>query len=228
MKFKLTSPFGELSEVRDNRPHSGIDLGMETGTELRSVGDGVIERVIEDGEKIGNGVYIRLEDGTQAIYGHLSEITVKEGQSVNFMDTIGFSGNTGNSTGPHLHFALKSPDGEYVDPTPFADGISAISGHIENSNTNFFLEKFNQFSDWVIGKETELVLKPFANFIQEVTTDIWMWFVANLPDIMGYGTIAAGVLMIFSSMVGKGGMIKTLAWWFGALILAICILGGMK
>lgn len=229
MKFRLTGEFMEEVAARDFRPHSGIDLAMEIGTELRSIGNGVVESVIKNGEKIGNGIIVRLEDGTAAIYGHLSEITVEEGQTVSFMDTIGFSGNTGNSTGPHLHFSLQSPNGEFIDPTPFAEGLSAITGNIDGSSSGisgFFLEKFNNFSDWVIGKEMELIVKPFANFMQELTTNIWTWFVMNLPDIMGYATVGAGIIIIISSMVGKGGMIKTLAVYFAIMILAICILGG--
>nr|WP_274362787.1 MULTISPECIES: M23 family metallopeptidase [unclassified Paenibacillus] len=131
MKFKLTSPFGVFEEIRDGRAHNGIDLAMPEGTQLRSIVDGVVEKVVDYGaQNIGKGVIIRTDDGTQLIYGHMEKVSVRPGDHVDVGEFIGLSGNTGHSTGPHLHFGMMK-DGEYIDPTPLADTIAKMSGKHE-------------------------------------------------------------------------------------------------
>jgi hypothetical protein len=88
------------------------------------------------------------------------------------------------------------------------------------------MDHFNQFSDWAIGKQVELIFKPLGLFLQQAAINAWHWFIVNLPDIIGYGTIATGVIIILSAMAGKG-IIKPLGWYAGALILAVCILGSI-
>lgn len=88
------------------------------------------------------------------------------------------------------------------------------------------LDKFNQFSDKVVGAETEFVFAPLWNAIQTLCVQSWEWFVLNLPDILGYGAIATGIIIILSAMSGKG-VLKPIGWFAGALIAGLCILGGV-
>lgn len=118
MKFQLTGKYGELSEVRNNIPHTGIDISMPEGTVLGALRDGVVDRVYDGSGAIGKGLSIKFDDGSRAIYGHLSDVSVKVGEHIDAGETIGFSGNTGHSTGPHLHFAMKDSAGGWLDPTP--------------------------------------------------------------------------------------------------------------
>jgi murein DD-endopeptidase MepM/ murein hydrolase activator NlpD len=117
MKFRLTGKFGELSPVRDFQPHSGIDLAMPEGTTLRSIADGVVDRVYDGSGAIGKGLSVKLPDGTRTIYGHMNEVKAHVGEHVNAGEVIGLSGNTGNSTGAHLHFGMKDASGHVIDPT---------------------------------------------------------------------------------------------------------------
>lgn len=109
--------------------------------------------------------------------------------------------------------------------------LSATTGKLEpvyigsKAAEGTFLDKINNFSDWIVHGEIELILKPIGAFLKEVAIMLWDLFVMNLPDIMGYTTIAAGVFIILGSMLGKGSMMKTLSWYTAALILAITILG---
>jgi hypothetical protein len=89
------------------------------------------------------------------------------------------------------------------------------------------IDKWNEFSDWVIGKEVEFILRPIGEVLKYIAIHTWHWFIVNLPDIMGYTTIAAGAFIILTSMIGKGGMLKTLGWYFAAFILSVCILGSV-
>lgn len=104
--------------------------------------------------------------------------------------------------------------------------LANVGGYIgEKAKEGSFMDKINDFSDWVIHGEIELILKPIGAFFKEVGIMLWDLFVMSLPDIMGYTTIAAGVFIILGSMLGKGSMMKTLSWYTAALILAVTILG---
>jgi Peptidase family M23 len=219
MQFKLTGKYLELASIRGNQPHTGIDLGMPENTPLRSVTDGVIDKILHN-DKIGNGVVIEGQDGNHYIYGHLNEVDVTPGQRVFEGQQIGLSGNTGNSTGPHLHFGMQDGQGNFIDPTPLAEKVDAMSGG------NWFIEKWNALGDYVIGKEADLIGHPIQNFLHDIALSCWNWFIVNLPDIIGYTAIGAGILIILSAMAGKG-IVKPIGWFFGAFILAACILGGV-
>ena len=99
---KPSSLFG----IRHGRPHQGIDIPLPTGTPLYSVFDGKV-RVSGVMGGYGNIVIIRHSNGTETFYGHMSRRTVESGDMVRAGDVIGFSGNTGRSTGPHLHFETR-------------------------------------------------------------------------------------------------------------------------
>lgn len=115
--FRKTSDFGAVESVRKG-VHTGIDLAMPVGTPLRSVADGWIKQVYDGNGTIGKGVTIKGLDGREYIYGHMDGVALKVGDAVKFGTLIGESGNTGNSTGPHLHFAVRE-NGEYIDPSRY-------------------------------------------------------------------------------------------------------------
>lgn len=106
-----TSGYG----FRWGRLHAGIDYGAPIGTPLRSMGDGT---VIGAGPMSGYGVYIDIEygDGTVSRYGHLSSIAASVGQQVEAGDVVAYTGNTGRSTGPHLHLEIRPGGGAPVNP----------------------------------------------------------------------------------------------------------------
>jgi len=107
--------------------HTGVDFVVPTGTTLRAVGSGTVVSAGWGGA-YGNQVVIRLADGYYAQYAHLSSISVSAGQSVGEGQTIGYSGSTGNVTGPHCHFEIRTgPDyGSDVDPLAYlrSHGVS--------------------------------------------------------------------------------------------------------
>lgn len=107
--------------------HTGVDFVVPTGTSLKAVGAGTVVSAGWGGA-YGNQVVIRLADGYYAQYGHLSALSVSAGQTVTAGQQIGLSGATGNVTGPHLHFEIRTtPDyGSDVDPVAYlrSKGIS--------------------------------------------------------------------------------------------------------
>ncbi|MEU2778912.1 LysM peptidoglycan-binding domain-containing M23 family metallopeptidase [Streptomyces sp. NPDC007162] len=100
--------------------HTGVDFVVPTGTPVKAVGAGTVVTAGWGGA-YGNQVVIRLADGYYAQYGHLSALSVSVGQTVTAGQQIGLSGATGNVTGPHLHFEIRTgPDyGSDVDPVAY-------------------------------------------------------------------------------------------------------------
>ena len=111
--FRFTSNFGQ----RWGRAHQGIDMAGPVGTSIFATGDGVVTYAGWQ-RGYGNLIKIQHELGTETRYGHLSKIRVKVGQKVSRNSLIGDMGNTGRSTGPHLHYEVRV-DGKAVNPMSF-------------------------------------------------------------------------------------------------------------
>lgn len=110
----------------DGREHKGIDIANAEGTPIRAVADG---DVIDAGPAEGFGLWIRIRhtDGTVTTYGHNLANLVKVGDHVMAGQEIATVGNRGESTGPHLHFAVTAPDGVTpIDPFPWLNVNSAL------------------------------------------------------------------------------------------------------
>jgi murein DD-endopeptidase MepM/ murein hydrolase activator NlpD len=203
MFVRITSKFGEVSSIHKT-PHTGIDIALSQGTPLRSVYDGVIEKVYDGSSNIGKGIKVRFEDGTEGIYGHLSQVKVKVGEMVQDGQIIGLSGNSGRSTGEHLHFALQK-NGEFIDPTSIVDKTvnqSWIESFIQNGKVGH-IEYFS-IPEWVKGKFTEITLNNTADFI----SDLAMAF----PIITVVSFSVYALLNMVSSRIAKLGAIGTVLY----------------
>lgn len=97
--------------------HKGVDIAAPIGSAVRASADGVVEETGQDG-LIGKFVRLRHPDGSQSLYGHLSAIYVKEADWLTRNQNLGAVGNTGRTTGSHLHFALNV-DGQAMDPMQY-------------------------------------------------------------------------------------------------------------
>lgn len=100
--------------------HAGTDIGAQYGATVIAADSGTVSLAGENGG-YGNCVMINHGNGYYTLYGHLSSIAVSEGQSVSQGDIVGYVGSTGNSTGPHLHFEIRSGD-EKLNPENFFSG----------------------------------------------------------------------------------------------------------
>ena len=98
---QITSRYG----MRGGRLHAGVDIGAPTGTPIVAADNGVVTAAGWNG---GYGKCVTISHGASStVYGHLSQIMVKQGQTVEKGQTIGLLGSTGISTGPHLHFEIR-------------------------------------------------------------------------------------------------------------------------
>ena len=112
----ITSNFG----ARWGRMHKGLDIKVYTGDTIRAAFTGKVRVVRYDANGYGKFVVIRHDNGLETIYGHLSKQLVAENQNVKAGDVIGLGGNTGRSTGSHLHFETRLC-GVALNPALFFD-----------------------------------------------------------------------------------------------------------
>ena len=113
----ITSDFGYRTHPISGEYsfHNGIDIKASIGTPIKAPFSGTVVSVFYN-QTGGNQIILERNDGFRSGFAHLSETFVKKGQKVSLGQIIGKVGNTGNSTGSHLHFILKSKYGKYLDP----------------------------------------------------------------------------------------------------------------
>ncbi len=122
---KVVSPFGYRIHplYRIEHFHTGIDIANEYGTPIRATADGFIKFAGWQ-QGYGKAVLIQHDFGYSTIYGHLSSIKVKQGQKISRGEIIGLMGDTGTTTGPHLHYEIWKDNKlcnpiKYVNPEDF-------------------------------------------------------------------------------------------------------------
>ncbi|ULA64950.1 MAG: M23 family metallopeptidase [Nitrospira sp.] len=118
---KRTGIFGSMRIMNGQarNPHNGEDIGAPMGTDVLATNDGVV-RLTVDHIFSGKGVYVDHGLGFYSMYFHLSEVSVKEGDSVKAGQVVGKIGATGRATGPHLHWGVKL-NGARVNPYALLD-----------------------------------------------------------------------------------------------------------
>ncbi|MFI2509674.1 M23 family metallopeptidase [Streptomyces sp. NPDC018972] len=129
--YKLSASFAQNGGMWASK-HSGQDYAVPTGTPVMATHGGTVVKAgpngAGDGPAYGNAVVIKHGNGTYSQYAHLSQVDVRIGQIVKTGQKIALSGNTGNSSGPHLHFEIRTTPnyGSAVDPVKFlrAKGVT--------------------------------------------------------------------------------------------------------
>lgn len=106
--------------------HKGVDVGVPVGTRLVAPEGGKIIYAGSSSSGYGKYVKIRTADGKDIILGHMSEIDIGVGQNVRAGQLVGLSGNTGNSTGPHVHIEVRKGGG-FLDPLSLYTGSYQVT-----------------------------------------------------------------------------------------------------
>ncbi|MCX4780201.1 M23 family metallopeptidase [Streptomyces sp. NBC_01264] len=123
-KYTLSATFGKGGTMWSHK-HSGQDFAVAVGTPVDAVFAGTVVKAGPngggDGPAYGNAIVIKHANNTYSQYAHLSKIQVKIGEKVTKGEQIALSGNTGNSSGPHLHFEIRTTPnyGSAVNPVSF-------------------------------------------------------------------------------------------------------------
>lgn len=122
----VTSPYGLRLNGWWPALHHGIDVAAPPGTPVRAMASG---RVVHAGWLGGYGLTVMLDHGggLVTLYAHLAEIRVEPGRGVEGRDVVGLVGQTGNATGPHLHFEIRRR-GRAEDPVPLLGGFPPPRG----------------------------------------------------------------------------------------------------
>lgn len=119
----ITQKFGKTvgaEKLYTSGSHNGVDFRATVGTRVKNVLDGVVlgtgnTDIYPGCYSFGKWVFVQHDNGLSTIYGHLSVISAQKGQRLQTGDTIGFSGNTGYSTGPHLHISVYASQGVRIE-----------------------------------------------------------------------------------------------------------------
>jgi murein DD-endopeptidase MepM/ murein hydrolase activator NlpD len=130
-KVTITQYFGNTAFATANaaiyggQGHNAIDLAAVVGTPIKSAAAGVVQGFGDTdltcpGASYGRWILVKHTNGLSTLYAHLSVISVSSGQTVQTGETIGYSGNTGYSTGPHLHFGVYASQGVQLVNRPSA------------------------------------------------------------------------------------------------------------
>ena len=136
---------------KTHKPHQGVDYAAPTGTPVKAVGDGTIEKA-GWGNGFGNMVILKHSGGLESMYSHLSGFAsgAKRGARVRQGQVIGYVGATGYATGPHLDFRLKQ-NGKYVNP---AKVVAPRGGSIPRNRMNDFKNRKALIGEYLSGKRS--------------------------------------------------------------------------
>jgi Peptidase family M23 len=237
--YEVTCPFGSTDPLHPNG-HRGLDLSMVEGTELYSPVDGVVKKIVDYGsENLGKGIFIETDDHKTVIMGHLSDFKVSEGVRVSEGDLVALSGNTGRSTGGHLHLGLKDESGGFVNPEPLLNDSGrtlndvifqkeGILSKMSNTNSNEvgfiegaksfgeFLQKWNNEGSFWIAMYDKPFSQVMGEFFSELGRDIGVFILGN-SDV--FFLLPAIAFMLGTFIVGKNKFTKWIVpLWFGYFV----------
>jgi murein DD-endopeptidase MepM/ murein hydrolase activator NlpD len=130
---RASSPFGIRADPFTGKPaaHAGLDLSGPGGTAIEASAAGV---VVDAGPRGGYGLAVEIDHGSgiTTFYGHASQVLVQPGQRVERGEPVALLGDTGRSTGPHLHFEVRS-NGSPVDPRRALNAYGSRADNMDGS-----------------------------------------------------------------------------------------------
>lgn len=220
--FRMTSDFGAFESFRDHA-HTGKDWAMENGSEIHSLLDGVVTKIVDQGDAgLGKGLMIKMENGETAIFGHLSDIKVQLGDHVSADQLVALSGSTGNSTGPHLHLGIQDQAGEFVDPSKYEAIVQSwdpSSAQIIPDPFDLMMGGLEGARDWATEKGSEAsaqVLIWIMEQFKEAGIAFGKWMITVGPDT----ALIIGMVFCLGAIcsIPKAGK-----WTTGAVVVALIL-----
>lgn len=167
----LTQSYGRPNSGYAAGHHTGVDYGVPLGTPVYAAASGRVVRVTNGGS-YGQRIEIEHNGKVWTLYAHLSQASVRVGQTVNAGQVIGKSGNSGNSTGPHLHFEVRQGANKYgntVNPMGFLDGSTTPSAYVdqmdllpEDSSTTVPLSTLDLMQSQPLDQVAQQMGKPYV------------------------------------------------------------------
>jgi len=217
LQYPISAKFGEIDSVH-KVSHSGVDIATPFGTPVQSLTDGVVNRIIND-DIIGNGIGIKLNNGKEIIYGHLSQININCNQYVKTGETLGLTGGTpgsvgaGRSTGAHIHIGLIS-NGQYQDPTNYlvqeVNNKTGLWDNIWHILTTPGTDLLNESKQSIVDS------------IKNLFTNFFHWIIQN-SDYAILIAMFLGILAIFGSKRAVKGIYWTFAFYIILKFMGVVI-----
>jgi len=169
-KITITSGFGMRRHpvYGDMRQHNGIDISCPEGTPVYAVLDGTVEKASYV-EEYGNLVVLRHQEELSTYYAHLSKILVKGGDEVQRGSLIAFTGNTGVSTGPHLHFEVRK-NNIPIDPKDYLDLKINVPDVLPDELKYVEIDK-RKLQEWLNEKNSMLADEPYFSAILDTAKE---------------------------------------------------------
>lgn len=167
-KIHITSTYGARRHpvTGRNTMHQGVDYRARTGTPVYAVAEGKVV-ISKYDDLAGNHIAIKHKDNTISYYLHLNKRGVGVGANVRARQVIGSTGNTGRSTGPHLHFGFKNSNGKWMNPlqkrmiaTPKLQGEKLENLKNQVAQTKQIYAEQNEFLSKIANNESEIVFLP--------------------------------------------------------------------
>lgn len=176
----ITQGYGVKNSRYVSGYHTGLDIGCMSGSPIYAAHDGKVTFAGPNGA-YGNQVRLALNSSLTTTYNHMSRIAATVGQNVSAGTIIGYIGNTGNSTGPHLHFEVQI-NGQHVDPNPYLSGATVIPGGSTGTATQAgftsSISNLGKAVDWI--------------------TDTHNW--------LRIGIVALGGILLLMALIGLSGV----------------------
>lgn len=151
---RVSSTFGPRADpmTGSHQHHDGVDYAVPVGTPIQAAASGTVVKVGNDPSGYGNFIEIKHADGSVSKYAHASGFNYKEGDTVGRGDVIGATGNSGKSTGPHLHFEIRGADGKLMNPsTALSD--SGANGAALRDNLRTYADTGTAIAATMLGKD---------------------------------------------------------------------------
>lgn len=203
----VTSPYGYRRRFR--RQHKGIDLKVYIGDTIRAAFDGKVRLTNFDRRGYGNYVILRHTNDLETVYGHLSKFLVEPDQYVKAGDPIALGGNTGRSTGPHLHFETRYM-GYPINPAAIFDFANQT---VHTDQYTFTKQTYQQARNF----------DPAAN-----SAHMKQFMAEHKPSADQTAAASQSVRKSSTVVVRKGDSLSRIAARNGVTVKQICRLNGIK
>ncbi|MBX8994098.1 peptidoglycan DD-metalloendopeptidase family protein [Staphylococcus pettenkoferi] len=204
--YNVSYGFGSYPLPNNNGMHYGVDLPMPQGTPVRAITGGTVKYAGWDQMGGGNTITVQEPDGQHSqFYMHLSGFNVAAGQTIQTGQIIGYSGNTGASTGPHLHFQRMNgyPSNETAEnPLPFLQSLGYGNGGQSGGSSSASHPGFQENQYGTLYKEEHASFTPNTSIITRKTGPF-----INMPR---GGTLEAGQTIHYDEVMKQDGYV-----WLG-------------
>lgn len=204
--YNVSYGFGSYPLPNNNGMHYGVDLPMPQGTPVRAITGGTVQYAGWDQMGGGNTITVQEPDGQHSqFYMHLSGFNVVAGQTIQTGQIIGYSGNTGASTGPHLHFQRMNgyPSNETAEnPLPFLQSLGYGNGGQSGGSSSASHPGFQENQYGTLYKEEHASFTPNTSIITRKTGPF-----INMPR---GGTLEAGQTIHYDEVMKQDGYV-----WLG-------------